>query len=390
MKKSELYAAYKGKGPHAMYCDIMQDSLLRASAEIVTRVAQPLHLQYAQDLRAQQGSAQELLEWNAQRSLGASMLAASDILSTVTDPSLFTAMRLTPHCRPPVPFDNERSRVEFQDDFQLTEKAIAFSVELAANFAWSEQYHSLTLPMAAASLLAQSVEDQTLGLKHLKKLVSAIVMAEEAAKTKSQLHGVLTTLAFQEEPFARELMILLKKGRFRNDSDSVQDCKKVMTKFCKGSASTKEILESTFGHLAYCVAASNKNKQVAPHVLWNYTTGSPYIATSGMKQHIPNNQDWILAKAVFGNSSHEMMQKYNTAFLCSKTELPQAPDVQIPTTVAGIHKTKWRLAGPSSHYNSAAAAAYLIFDAPRDFCNVQQAWAGGFLSSFLMFSNCNV
>lgn len=41
MSKSDLYAAYKGKGPYQMYCDIMQDMSLTATAEMLTRITRP-------------------------------------------------------------------------------------------------------------------------------------------------------------------------------------------------------------------------------------------------------------------------------------------------------------------------------------------------------------
>ena len=48
----------------------------------------------------------------------------------------------------------------------------------------------------------------------------------------------------------RELMFLLKKGKFDIDSDESSTVRKLMMRFFGSSSSTKEILESTFAHLS--------------------------------------------------------------------------------------------------------------------------------------------
>ena len=64
LKKSELFKAYQSKGPHQMYCDIMCDDLLRATAHLITYVTRPLHLQYISDLESQAGSTPTIIQWN--------------------------------------------------------------------------------------------------------------------------------------------------------------------------------------------------------------------------------------------------------------------------------------------------------------------------------------
>ena len=346
LSKSELCAAYKGKGPHAMYYDIMHDDKLRASAEILCQVARPLHEQYRNDLKAQQGDLDEILAWNASRSLGGTMSAVNKILMASSTSHLFRVMRVSGHCNPPVDYDP----VQLEDDIVLAEKAFRFSIHLAGNYAWSEQYNQLTLPMAAASLLSQSQCDRLKGLKHLKRLVKAITLAEDLVSggKRPDLEPVLSTLAFQEEPLARELMILLTKGRFNCDEASIQDCVKVMTRYCGGSSSTKEVLESTFGHLSYCVSASNKNKRLNPHCIWYYATSSPYVAASGMDQRLPTTEEWQKCASEFGQRNSDMMKNFNRAFLPNTTAFPEAPGIQIPCTVASVQKTEWRLAGGAS------------------------------------------
>ena len=62
-KKNELYKAYKNKGPHKMFCDIMSTDNLRAVACMIVAVTRPLHKQYVSDLKAQQ-DLDTILQWN--------------------------------------------------------------------------------------------------------------------------------------------------------------------------------------------------------------------------------------------------------------------------------------------------------------------------------------
>ena len=227
-------------------------------------------------------------------------------------------------------------------------------------------------------------------MKHLKSLVSAIVKAEQLAPQRPDLQDLLTTLAFQEETLAREIMVYLQLADFDLDSDHTRECQRVMTEFCSGSSSTKDILESTFAHLAYVAGASNKNKRVSNFAAWFYAAASPYVQASGMPQSLPIDRDWISACAQYGISKENMMGIFWKAFRSDATSLPSASDVKIPMTAAGIQKTTWRLAGPASHYNSSAAAAYLLFDSRTSFANCTFTWAGFMGLTLFNYPDCHL
>ena len=370
LSKSELFKAYKTVGPHKMYMDIMCDDDLRSAAEIIVQVGTPLHEQYRTDLKSQKDGVDSMLEWCAQRALASTQLTVIEIFKVQGAKTLFSGLRL-PYCNPPLPYDKC-----MQHDIDITEKACKFATHLAANYGWGEMLHYYTLPLAATSLIAKDVADRDRGMKHLKRLVEAIIEAEEMVQTNPSIQPLLTDLAFVEEPFAREIMILLKRSDYSLDSELANELQAAMVKFNSGSSSTKEILESTFAHLSYCVAASNKNKIIAPHLLWLYCTGSPYVEESGMSQLIPNKQDWLQHIGNYGVARTEQMTNFNKAFDASATPLPTAPDIAIPTSADGVSKTKWRLAGPASHYTSSAAAAYIVNDVKHGFKNCAFAWAG--------------
>ena len=371
--KSELFAAYKGVGPHKTCMDIMSDVQLRGAAEILVHVTHPLHMRYKHDLDCQTSGVETMLEWAAQRSLAESQKTVLDVFRSHASVDLFKALRLGT-CNPPLEYNTNWNSL--QNDIDLAEKAFTFSVHLSANYAWSEMLHQYTMPLAATSLLAMDRRDQKRAMKHLKTLVNAIVAAEDAAPTNPAVRNCLLDVAFPDEPMAREIMILLKRGNFDLASDSTIEVQEAMRKFNSGSSSTKEILESTFAHLSYVVNASNKNKVTAPSMLWFYCTSSPYVQASGMHQHIPTAEEWVKWVSDYGRSKTEMMQRFAKSFQASGTPFPSAPDVQLPKTIEGIAKSKWRLAGPGSHYKSSSAVAYLMSDVDFDFKNCQDAWAG--------------
>ncbi|CAE7631480.1 unnamed protein product, partial [Symbiodinium sp. CCMP2456] len=354
--KSDFYAAYKKTGPHQMQLDILSDDRLRCSAEIFCRVTRPLHKLYQNDLQAQKEGLQETLQWNAERCVGSSLKASNQVLASTSNPALYMAMKMTPHCSPCATPDM------LPDEMELAQKAFTFATNLAGNFAWSEMLHQFTLPLAAGALLLADRDKAQRALRRIGALIDAVVKAEDLlkSKTKPALAQLLQDLAFQEESLAREVMIRLRRAQYKLDDPEAETVARLMRRFFGGSSSTKEILESCFGHLADVVSRSNKNKRTSRLGLWLYCTSSGFIKSSGMKQHLPDSSEWLAWLSKYGHAENEWMKKFNTAFNVAATPLPQAQDMEFPKTVEGVVKTKWRLAGPLSHYRSAAAACYLL------------------------------
>ena len=374
MTKAQLFPMYKGKGPHAMNVDILSDEEVRAHACIIVHVTTPLHRQYQSELKAQTKGLTSLIQWAAARANGEWVHVVYSILAVQSSWELYAAMRCAPHCNPPVAFDWGT----IQDDITLTQQVTTFAVELAANCAWAQMLYTFTLPLASAALLSRQRSEQTTAMRRLQSLVLSILIAEKQCNRKPVLNRILEDLAYQQEPFARELMFLLRKGKFDIDSDETSTVRKLMMRFCGSSSSTKEILESTFAHLADVVSRSNKNKVCAPHLLWMYTMGSSYVKASGMTQNIPDDSAWTRFSGSYGMNESPLMQNFNKAFQLGKSfPLPSGENVTFPKSANGVHSTQWRHAGPLSHYKSSAAAAYMIHDSPAGFPNAAHTWAGG-------------
>lgn len=171
----------------------------------------------------------------------------------------------------------------------LINKAFRFGVHLAGNYGWSEMLHRLTLPLGASALLSTEFQDRKRCMSRVKKLVEAILKAENLVMEQEgpgELGTCLRDLAFQDESFAREIMIYLKKANYKLDSEHTAEAIKAMSKFTSGSSSTKEVLETSFGHLAHIVSKHSTNKSIAYSSVWTYLTASASLKSSGMAQNL--------------------------------------------------------------------------------------------------------
>ena len=128
MTKAQLFAMYKGKGPHAMNLDILSDEEVRAHACIIVHVTTPLHCQYQSELKAQTNGLASLIQWAAARANGEWVHVVYSILGVQSSSELYAAMRCAPHCDPPAAFDWGT----IQDDITLTQQVTSFAIELAA------------------------------------------------------------------------------------------------------------------------------------------------------------------------------------------------------------------------------------------------------------------
>ena len=118
---------------------------------------------------------------------------------------------------------------------------------------------------------------------------AAIITAENLVMAEGgpgELGTCLRDLAFHDESFAREIMIYLKRANYNLDSEHTAEAIQAMSKFTNGSSSTKEVLESSFGHLAHIVSKHSTNKSIAYSSVWMYLTASASLKSSGMAQYL--------------------------------------------------------------------------------------------------------
>ena len=151
--KSALYAAYKGKGPHLMTFDFLHDNECRDHLCIIQGIGQRLHWRYVQDLDAQKTRIGRL-SWAAQRStVGSSITTVLSILEVLSNEAFQKRLGLLPKVPGTVLCATDPI---VQHDVEMMKLATKFAINVASNFCWSEQLYAWTLPVGAASLLAES------------------------------------------------------------------------------------------------------------------------------------------------------------------------------------------------------------------------------------------
>ena len=282
-----------------MNYDFLHEAQLREKAVILVDVAWPLYERYSQDLQQQKSNRVELLRWVGARSRGSGFKVTHAILRVLASPRFYERMRLAPHSARPLPPDH----ADLVYDTELVSNAYNFAIELGANWTWSQLLFKYTLPFATAALL---VGDRDPVMIHLKDMVEAVIQAEEKIKRNlapPSLRAVYDSLSWTEEPFCRELMAMLRNINYSTDIAEVRPIRRLMIRLFSGSSTTREILECCFSHLQDVAARTVKNKRLSPYSIWLHATGSTFIDESGMKQLVPQAQDWAQYYGEFGKAS---------------------------------------------------------------------------------------
>ena len=355
-----------------MFADFVQDDSLRDDAIIIDEITRPLESEHNSDLEQQSESTTKQLEWYCNRCLGGQDSwwgVVAEILCKRHDKDLFRRLRLAPPCNPPVPFDAPY----IQDDIRTLEKAIVFSNALASRYVWSQMLFRYTLPHGIAFLLSRSAQRRKDGMILLKQMVEAVVSAQDKPSQSKDLQEILADIGWADESLPIEIMALLMQSDY---DPSCMELRRLAMRYYSGSSTTAHVLERCFAHLTDVFARHSKNKKGSPFAVWFYASCSPYTRkeNSGMEQSLPTKSEWSKCMPLLCKGSKSIEAKlFNHSFKPSSTPLPS---VHFPVSSTAIRKKKWRTCGPNGHYNSVAAMAYLLHDAPSDFANVDMAWAG--------------
>jgi hypothetical protein len=349
--KADLYKAYAGKTSPQMFHDFQTDRQLQLHAIVVTEVAGPLEYQYVTDLQEQAKGSDGRAAWAAKRASGTEVwwATAIAILLKAQSMPLMARLGLSPPCNPPVAYDNSQAWLE--DEKSLVKLLHHFATILAANTVWANMMFMLCLPSAIAGLL------------HTRKALRREAM--------DRLKTCLEDVAFNVQQLPREIMARALQCGF--DADN-QDIRLLALNLYAGSATTKDILESTFAHLTDILQRQAKCQKMADHARLFYAIASPYASSGGVQQILPTLGDWLFTKSEQGK---ELKARLASMANPMSTPLSEGRDeVELPKSVKDLVKSKWKAAGPLSHQRSAAAIMYLIHDSANDFSNVGMAWTG--------------
>ena len=175
--RADLFKVYAGMPRHEMCLCFLEDTLLRKQIRILYYVTKPLHYEYAEHLRMQQGGSLDMLKWHAGRATGApNDETIREILDIVSSPEMPRLLDLQPGKWEPL----EIGEVP-EEDARVTETLCNFALHLASNRAWSQTFFKHLLPYAATLVFAP--DDQMRDVSDiLRKSAQAMILIESCAK----------------------------------------------------------------------------------------------------------------------------------------------------------------------------------------------------------------
>lgn len=266
---------------------------------------------------------------------------------------------------------------------ELLQMVYSFSTYLASNVAWSQLMFKYTLPHGIACLASRSRNEREDATLLLEEMVLTLRKALEPKHSGNVgLQEILQDLAWHRQAFSAEVMAMLLKSDFDCHDE---DLRSVAVELYSGSSTTKDCIESTFGHLRDAVARSTKNAKASQQLVWMYAQACKYPTTGGVPQIRATDEDW--AKFAAGPESDRMRKLFYGCLDPKKTAMPthHPGDAELPRNPDQVQKKKWKNAGPLSHQKSVASMAYLLTDVKNEFANAGMAWRSVFFTCGAIF-----
>ena len=369
--KSELYALFGKKGPTTMVLGFMEDRQLQNVARIIVGVSSPLEAYFYAALEKLRLGWDHQKEWVSDRACGAWLAPVRDTMKVLGSAAFQDSLHFTKPLRLkaldiPHWISDEWAKTELA----LMKIAFAFATALAENILWSNARYWWSLPELLATQLHIDPSVHVAGMQQVQDIVQAIVSAEKHECGDKEWRELLDDLGWHKQQLPREAMALVVQCGFKVGSSEVLQLSK---RLFVGSPSTKECLENTFAFLHRKAITHSTNFKMSDCAKFVYAITSPYSEAGGTPQVLPSSQDFSTILSPQGQATREWLNKH--LFSPQKSIFP-AKGKSVIQSAEQIYNSKWRNAGVGAQQRSAAAAAYLVADAPNNFRNVDACWAG--------------
>ena len=358
-----------------MYFDLISDRRLQIDAICITEVSQPLVAMYQSGLKMQKDNQLAFAIQRAQAGEGSWWSTCGEILEKIHSSSLLLRMGLTQRLGEEAAEEEDHEWLAAEG--QMLQTVYDFSVALASNVAWSQVMFRYSLPHAIAPLASRNRKVREDAMALLKKMVDALLAAKRPEHDgNTDLQKVLDALAWHRQPLAAEVVMSLRQTHFDPHSE---ETRRVAVELYAGSATTKDVLESTFGFLQDVSRRCSKNQKLSQHAVWMYAQSSKYATTGGVPHIRATKEDW---NRFHPNLQPELAIQFARCMNAKNTRVPEshpADDADargLPQNTHEVSKRKWRTSGPLSHQKSVAAMAYLMHGEPTNFQKVGLMWRG--------------
>ena len=216
-----------------------------------------------------------------------------------------------------------------------------FAVSLASNVFWSNAKYWMAMPELIACTLSHSPEERESAMVHARALVEAVLAAEHHDCDDPTWQLLLSDLAWQKQQLPRETMALCVQCGFSSQDVRLR---KLAKRLYLGTATTKDILESTFAFLHRKATVHSTNFKMSDACKYVYAITSPYAESGGCPQLLPERDDFATVLSASGLPEREFANKH--LFASQKTELPKPDVLHRPKAIL---ESKWQNSGVLAH-----------------------------------------
>ena len=346
---------------------LLKEKHLQLRMRMLVDAPEDLHKEYNLHLKSQQDGVHSMALWAANRANGAWFKTVIAMAEAFHSPERVIRLQLTQPSSSHV-FEVGESEI-FQDEAKLLLQYAELVMNLMSNRAWSQCHYGLLFPYCLARILSESEATRKKAQAFLQKMADGLLKLEEIAMTtttKSLTRKLMRDLGTLDWIVTREILIQGVKV----DWDPIDpELRSMAYSMAAGPTTTKGVLESTLSTVKDAGDRVAKNKQSMSLLSkWCYAATSPYPDNGGVRQIKLDKEDFFdAARAQNKNQLSQIEKTYAEPGLKSFKEIVPAPT----EIVAEIRK-----AGYHSNKIAAAAAAYVLNDASRDFRNLQKVWSG--------------
>ncbi len=355
---------------HSMTSDFLEDRTLQLKLRMIVDGAEPLHNEYSHDLKEHTKGQHAMLHWAAARSSGKWWDTCVRTLHLFSSPEATKRLGLAPSSDNPVPATSNEKYI--LDQKSLVTTYYNFLVDLTANRCWSQSMFSICFPYVLSTVFCLTEKERQAGKKLQVNLTAGILKVElmhKAAPNIKLLKTLYLDIGTNQWPLTREIFITGRKCNYDPDDDELRNTSFAMN---AGPGETRSCMEGGFNWLADSKRQS-KAQKMAPETKHMYVSTCPYATDGGIQQVRPFMEDFKLSANDFKELAKLSPFKPGKLTL-QNLKTPDGKAFQVPSSVE--IKEKLRPAGFHANRVSAAACAYILFDAPTDFEHLSRVWAG--------------
>lgn len=332
-----------------------------------------LHHEFVQHLRSQKEGAQGMMRWAASRANGRWHQTIVQMIQKLVGHETIDRLKLTMPS-PNHVFEFDPANELLRDESVLLGEYGKLVFSLACNRAWSQAHFGLVFPYCLVRIMSPDELVRTRARTFLRKLAEGILKLEDMEKNaskQSSLHKLLEDVGTNTWVVTREAFI---EG-IRCDWDPQSPVlRKMAFSMNAGPSTTKYCLENVINTVKDCSLRSTRNNmRMSVFSKWLYAATSKHANDGGVEQLKVSTDDLVELTRLQTDDEFYKNRVWTKGKETFHQIVPKPEQI-----LAEIRK-----AGYLANKQSAAAAAFILMDAQRNFANVNKAWAGkGFLNQF--------